>query len=207
MAQSPAGKPRKTPKPAASPKKAAGSSASTLKDDIARAAANGFRYYVYALADAQGVFYIGKGTRNRVFHHEQLMGSDSNGAKKARIAAAGQVTKTILAFFNDEASAYAFERGLIAEGRSGLTNMAGGSTTQAEASAAQARSILERMAAFDDWAPRLSTEKVAFCISMAGSVRAFYDKLKASIQAEATNPTPRSIFVPHIHMELNHHGR
>lgn len=200
MAKTPAGKsppPRKsaTKKPAA-PKKAVGSVAHAIKADIHRAAANGYRFYVYALADDAGTFYIGKGCRTRVFQHERLWHSDGNGVKQSRIRACGEPKKTILAFFQDEQAAYALERQLIKDSRAELTNIAGGTVTADQSRAARAMNMLACLAPFDEWVKRLASDQVATCISLGGSLRAFYNTFRAALVAECTSPTLLSISVP-----------
>lgn len=194
--QKPASKPKKTTTPPAAPK-AAGTAAHPLRAEIARAAAAGFRFYVYTLADTDGVFYVGKGQGDRVFQHEKLPANDRNGLKRARLRACGAPIKTVVAYFRDEGAAFAHEAELIAAGAVTLTNMVGGTVTWSQSAAARFRSMLDSMAPFDQWAACLPPEKARRCCLIAGSVRRFYDIFQAVLESEAHSPTPRSMFIPH----------
>lgn len=211
MATKPGGKkpaPRKpapvlTKKSTAKKPKAVGIRASALHLAIEAAKDRGYPFYVYTLADADGVFYVGKGTRGRLFQHERLSRFDRNAVKKARIMSSGEPEKAIVGFFRDAGAALECEAERIKESRDDLTNITGGSTTWDQVAKARAQILLDNMAQFDVWASRLSQQKAQFCIGFAGSLRRFYDLFLAAIQAEALDPTPTRAFYPHA---MTYHG-
>ena len=169
--------PAKTEKKPAARVKPGGAAA--LQGEIAAAAQHGHPFYVYALSDGGGVFYIGKGQRARVFSHGNKH-DRSNPAKGLRIALAGQVQRTVLAYFTCERAALDFEKSLIAELRDALTNIASGGAQQdpkERASAAMA-GMLARLG------PR---EKYR------AEAHPLYDRLRAELEREAVDPTPSSI--------------
>lgn len=100
-------------------------------------------FYVYGLIDPRNrqVFYIGKGTKNRVFEHEKEKLSDSNNEKLKikriqEIKDSGfEVEKVILNFNLSEDQAFAAEASLINAfnyiGDTKLTNIVSGHHSQA----------------------------------------------------------------------------
>lgn len=76
------------------------------------------RWYVYALAYPDGrVFYVGKGTSDRILEHEQEARSGGTSRKcdiiRSIWASGGQVVRVKLAFFNTDEEALAYEAFLI----------------------------------------------------------------------------------------------
>lgn len=158
-----------------------------LLDQIAQAAARGFRYYVYELEDADGVFYVGKGCGRRVLSHG-LAGDRTNHAKLLRIQRAGAgLRRRVVAFFSTEAAALKHEADLIADGLESLTNILGGSMAQGseEAAKARAQGMLERMA------PR-HLYRAPGWISQADAL-AIYDHMVEFLKRQIACPTPTSI--------------
>ena len=89
-------------------------------------------HYVYTLAYPDGgVFYVGKGSGDRISSHEEeaLLGNGDNPHKERVIRsiwrAGGQVKKDIVAYFPSEEEALAYEVFLIKNvyGRENLTNL------------------------------------------------------------------------------------
>jgi hypothetical protein len=86
------------------------------------------RYYVYTLSDSSGrVFYVGKGTGDRMNAHEReaRKGCECHKCRKMRKIwqHGGQVQKQIVFTTNDEATAYQKEAAVIAQiGLGKLTN-------------------------------------------------------------------------------------
>lgn len=85
------------------------------------------RYYVYALAYPDGrIFYIGKGTSDRILEHEAEARNGGTSRKCEIIreiwARGEQVEKTKLAFFNTADEALAYESSLISS-LDGLANI------------------------------------------------------------------------------------
>jgi hypothetical protein len=90
-------------------------------------------YYVYALIDPRNdsVFYIGKGKKNRMHHHEKeaMRGVHSRKCDLIReiLDQKLELKKQIVKTFVDEVEAYAFEKQLIEEiGLDRLTNVIAG---------------------------------------------------------------------------------
>jgi hypothetical protein len=90
-----------------------------------------WKYYVYELIDPRddSVFYVGKGTGDRLDQHEKetAKGVSSKKCNKIRsIESAGfKIRKRKVASFFDEHDAYAFEAAKIVEyGKASLTNVA-----------------------------------------------------------------------------------
>lgn len=154
---------------------------------ISQAARHGYSFYVYALADRSGVFYVGKGTKGRVLCHRRMGQGDRNASKLERIAAAGESLQHILlGFFQDECSAYAYERALIGESPDSLTNISPGQRSPQEIASDAARAILARVVPFEQW----------MHAAIPGA-RPLYDRLVAMVKAEIIAPTPRElVFTP-----------
>ena len=163
-----------------------------LLNEISNAAANGYRFYVYTLTDSAGVFYIGKGTKGRLFNHVARLETDSNRAKKARLRATNDVRHDVIAYFNDEGSAYRHEASLIRDTK-GLTNIALGDWVEPiERSRMQARDLLTRLIPFEQWVPSPAAD-VFQKITGAVSLKDLYDKLRDEILKQIENPAPTSI--------------
>ena len=163
-----------------------------LLNEITNAAVNGYRFYVYTLTDSAGVFYIGKGTKGRLFNHVAGRETDSNKAKQARLRAANDVRHDVIAYFNDEGSAYRHEASLIRD-TEGLTNIALGDWVEPiERARMQAQDLLARLIPFKQWAPTAAAA-VFQKITGAVSLREQYDNFKAEILKQIESPAPTSI--------------
>jgi hypothetical protein len=168
--------------------------ASSVREDIASAARAGYRYYVYTLSDASGLFYVGKGCGQRVFAHERATATDCNPFKAARIAAAGaDLHRSILAFFEDEGFAYGFESSVIAEHRYQLTNLGPGFADPIERAKAKAREMLARVVPFEMSMAKYSTFRMPE--RGANTAREMYDLLVSELRKEATDPSPTIITI------------
>lgn len=167
---------------------------SALQADISAAAARGYPYYVYTLSDAQGVFYVGKGTRNRVLQHEKLQSSERNGAKIARLVACRVPDKSIVAFFRDPGHAYDHERELIAS-YEGLTNITRGQSSAYESTKARAQAMLLTLPTFTEWSRSMTSDYRAAVLNIAGSLRGWYDRIKEEVTKQSIDPSPREIHV------------
>jgi hypothetical protein len=162
-----------------------------LQADIQAAAQAGYPFYVYALSDDDGVFYIGKGQRNRVFAHGKR-GDKSNAAKLLRIASAGLVVREVLAYFNCERASLDCERERIAELREHLTNIASGGTHQDPRQAASdfAASLLAQAVPLEQYnPPPWLTDKA--------SARKAYALFLDALRREVAMPTPSVIELDH----------
>lgn len=114
------------------------------------------KYYVYHLIDPRNgqVFYVGKGSGDRINHHER-------DARKLRFAntekesvihdiwdAGLSVKKEIVARFNVEANAFQFEKSEIFRiGHANLTNVCGGGSGEIERSICKAEKFIIDMKA------------------------------------------------------------
>lgn len=171
-----------------------------LLAEISNASAHGYPFYVYTLADAKGVFYVGKGRGDRIFHHERLSACDTNQAKKARILACGAgLQRAIVAYFNDAYDAYAFE-GESIRAWPGLTNIAlGDHLPPIERARQRAQEIMDRIVPFERWNPGPACRAFMETIG-ASTPREVYDRLKAELAREIDSPTPTTIM-------LDRHGK
>jgi hypothetical protein len=114
-------------------------------------------FYVYELADPRSgaVFYVGKGSRDRIDHHEgeARRGVHSRKCELIRELQAAGLTpeKRKVAYFMDEQDAYDFETGRIVEiGLANLTNvMPGGQRAWIERQAVVAERERARRAVRD----------------------------------------------------------
>ena len=160
---------------------------------ISNAAQSGYPFYVYTLADDSGVFYVGKGTKARLFEHQKLHKSDTNTAKQARIRACGQsLTHSIAAYFSDAGEAYSHESRLIQE-MDGLTNLAlGDPMSPYEKAQLKAGDILSRIVPFEQWNPPM-TALTSFLKHLGLSTpRQYYDRMIRELKAEIEEPCPTS---------------
>jgi hypothetical protein len=165
-----------------------------LFNEISNAARSGYPFYVYSLADQDGVFYIGKGKGRRVFQHEALADSDTNVAKRARIRASGNnLDRQVIAYFIAQEDAYTFESSLIL-GSSGLTNRyLLEYVSPMEKTRNKAQDMLARIAPFEDWHPRKEYLDMFLKVMGFATPRELHDWIVADLKAEIENPTPTSI--------------
>lgn len=168
--------------------------AATLKAEIQAAADRGYRFYVYTLSDAQGVFYVGKGQRNRVFQHEKMQSTEQNWKKLTRLAN-GVPNKAILAFFRDECDAYGHERELIAAGADTLTNMQPGQHNRREVAIAHARSMLARLRSLESWRASISQRNLRWVQETFGSLDALYEKTVNALKQQIAEPQSTELIV------------
>jgi len=182
-------------KPGASAKLPSGENAALVHRDIAAAADKGFHFYVYTLSDAAGVFYVGKGTRQRIFQHERNAYTDPNAVKSNRVIGCGSAgpTRALVAFFREECDAYLLESEMIAAGRETLTNIASGTIGWRQNSIETARRIMARIVPFDQWCGRYGGRNLPWCTTP----RETYDSFVAEVQKQIDNPCPTEIVVRH----------
>jgi hypothetical protein len=127
---------------------------------------HGATYYVYALRDPRNdqIFYIGKGCRDRCYHHmweaERGTGRGKNAVKIARIrdiiAAGHEVGVDFLHQYLTESAALEAERLEIARAKDKLSNVSPGHSSPERNQAVHALLELRSFPRFKDWA-------VAFC--------------------------------------------
>ena len=112
------------------------------------------KYYVYHLIDPRTgkVFYVGKGSGDRIKHHER-------DARKLRFAnteketvileiweSGHNVVRSFVAWFHDEADAYQFEKTEIFRiGHENLTNAIGGVTAEIDRAICKAKWFISDM--------------------------------------------------------------
>lgn len=164
-----------------------------LLAEISNAAGRGYAYYVYTLSDSDGVFYVGKGRAGRVFTHGRPSPRDSNARKKQRVETAGDSLRHVmLAYFNDEGAAYAFETAEIRR-RPGLTNiLLGDLLTPIERARARAQDMLDRMVPYERWQPPALCDAFVRVLGLSGP-REVYDVIRANLVEGTVNPTPTTI--------------
>ena len=148
------------------------------------------RFYTYFLIDPrdQSIFYVGKGTGNRVSQHVAAVnaGRVGNAAKCGRIfeiqMAGHPVTEVIFSNHARGDDAYTVERLLIERLREGITNIAKGQTTEAERASVLARICLSRMKPYTEWIATAGQSRIESATRLFGSPRACYDKITAEFQ-------------------------
>jgi hypothetical protein len=121
--------------------------------------------YVYTLSAPGGeVFYVGKGTRGRMYQHvaDAIRGKPGQKHDKIRaiLAAGGEVEHSVVAEFGSDEEAVAEENRLLKELK-GLTNIAGPRKCQHPSGRARLKASLKHllgmeanMLSFYDWSRR-----------------------------------------------------
>ncbi len=150
-------------------------------------------FYVYELLDPRdlSVFYVGKGQGDRIGQHVRnaRAGRVDNVEKYRRIkaihAAGLSVVERIASRHETEAQAFAAERVAIASLRAGLTNIVGGTKSNAEATAERATAELERTKPFEEWERTIHPKQRQAVEASMGSLRAFYDDRCAFLRSMA----------------------
>jgi hypothetical protein len=128
------------------------------------------KWYVYELINPinGNVFYVGKGTGNRIDHHEReaAKGVCSKKCNKINyiIKRGHKITKQKVALFWDEQAAYDHETDLIAQyGLSNLTNiMAGGQTAFDRRLVERKTRIKEPQFSLSDWLEKKKPDHPTF---------------------------------------------
>lgn len=151
------------------------------------------KFYVYDLIDPRNgeVFYVGKGTGNRVRQHVRgaQAGRVANIHKHRRIMeiieSGHQVTEQIVAEFDSEATAYQFERQRIDQFGDQLTNIANGMRTSEEIAPSVASYWLSRMKSFDQWVATTSEYRLKAIRATGRTPREFYDDSTAFLRQMA----------------------
>lgn len=162
-----------------------------LLDQVARASAAGYRFYVYELADSDGVFYVGKGSGRRLLTHGKASDSTNDG-KLLRIQRAGQnLERRLVAFFQTSAAALRHEAERIAVGTESLTNIQGGTVARGSDDALKDRAqrMLNRIV------PR-GLYRAPSWIDQQDAL-ALYDLMVESLRRQITCPSPTSITLSH----------
>lgn len=138
------------------------------------------RWYVYVLADPEdgSIFYVGKGSGERMHWHERNSCRDRNTVKAERInrilERGGRVLCRVVESFSAEDDAFALECSLILSLRhTGLTNIAGGVVTGKERIMAEARRMLSA-GSFDAGTP-------------------VHEWIRGLLEKQATDPTPNVV--------------
>ena len=158
--------------------------------------------YVYTLADADGVFYIGKGRGRRMFHHAKEALRGKPGPKCDRIRQAmgrgEQLVYSVIGEFSNDSEACEFERAAIAA-HDRLTNLTKGGEgknySPREAIKAKARRMLSRMRSFESWASDLSDAKKKAICAVFGSIDAFYKTVRSEVVRQSVSPFPNVLSV------------
>ena len=143
------------------------------------------KFYTYFLVDPRNneIFYVGKGTGNRIGAHARLVrrGQVDNAAKCERIhqihEAGLDVVENFHSHHDDESEAFAVERKLIAT-LPNLTNLSNGCETETQKAATQARILLGQMKSYDDWLKSVPTDKLRMAEKWNGGARACYDYVR-----------------------------
>lgn len=126
------------------------------------------KYYVYHLIDPRSkkVFYVGKGTGNRIAHHERDAAKlrFANSEKEATIldiwSSGAKVTRKIVDRFQLEAAAFAFEKAEIERiGIENLTNLAKGGEPDAVKALRRGEAFIRRLSQAIPTLPQKSAEE------------------------------------------------
>lgn len=148
-------------------------------------------FYVYLLIDPNDgqIFYVGKGKGRRMFQHVRaaLNGDVDNSAKYDRIKQildSGQdVIHKIFSLHEKEDDAFAVEKMLIEEfAPLGLTNIVHGVVTENQWVNRRAKILLETLKPFEIWAANARPDVIESCISLSGSMQAFYDEVREMLE-------------------------
>ena len=164
-----------------------------LSVKISNAAKAGYPFYVYTLSDDAGVFYVGKGTKARLFQHQKLLDSDKNAAKITRIRASGKsLAHSVVAYFSNSGEAFSYESKLIGD-IEGLTNISlGDPVTPYEKAKLKATEILSRIVPFDQWAPPVAVIEQFMAQLGLCTPRQYYDLMVRELKAQIEDPCPTS---------------
>lgn len=142
---------------------------------------SGDGFYVYFLVDGRtdDIFYVGKGSGDRMKHHRrQTKSANGNHVKNARILDCGNALREVV--FADgltEADALRLERSLIKRFRESLTNIASGNVHPMESLIARIDRMIANFLPYHIWIRVASGRQLDSAVNLKGSTEAFHDWL------------------------------
>lgn len=140
---------------------------------------SGKGFYVYFLIDGNSgdIFYVGKGSGNRLKHHRrQTKAASGNHVKIDRILACkGNFEEVVFADDLDEVEAFRLERVLIKRFRESLTNISAGKVHPAQSHLAYIDRCISKLMPFDMWVASARQWRIDLAARVHGSARAAYE--------------------------------
>lgn len=160
--------------------------------------------YVYALSGPDGVFYIGKGRRARMYQHavDAIAGKPGRKCDHIRemLAAGHKVQYQVLGTYESDDEACQAERQYIAAQQHGLMNLSkggepGGAPNPRERMKREARRMLVKMLPHDQMVARTYPAAARAMAQMCGSPDAFWRKFRKDLQKQCVRPAPNTLTV------------